>query len=57
MSGLSLRGITWNHSRALPPLIAAAQGFEEQHPQTRFAAAPAISGHREASFPTRSGPV
>lgn len=56
MSGLSLRGITWNYSRALPPLVAAAQRFEEQHPQIRFAVAPAISGHREASFPTRSEP-
>jgi multiple sugar transport system substrate-binding protein len=27
-----LRGITWNHSRALPPLVASAQRFEEQHP-------------------------
>jgi multiple sugar transport system substrate-binding protein len=36
MSGLSLRGITWNHSRALPPLVAAAQRFEELHPQVRI---------------------
>jgi multiple sugar transport system substrate-binding protein len=36
MSGLTLRGITWNHSRALPPLVAAAQRFEELHPQTRI---------------------
>jgi multiple sugar transport system substrate-binding protein len=36
MSGVSLRGITWNHSRALPPLVAAAQRFEEQHPQVRI---------------------
>jgi multiple sugar transport system substrate-binding protein len=27
-----LRGITWDHSRALPPLVAAAQRFEELHP-------------------------
>ncbi len=27
-----LRGMTWNHSRALPPLVAAAQRFEELHP-------------------------
>jgi multiple sugar transport system substrate-binding protein len=27
-----LRGITWNHSRALPPLVASAQRFEELHP-------------------------
>lgn len=26
-----LRGISWNHSRALPPLVATAQRFEEQH--------------------------
>lgn len=36
MSGLSLRGITWNHSRALPPLVAAAQRFEELHLQLRI---------------------
>jgi multiple sugar transport system substrate-binding protein len=36
VSGLSLRGITWNHSRAFPPLVAAAQRFEEQHPQIRI---------------------
>jgi multiple sugar transport system substrate-binding protein len=27
-----LRGITWDHSRALPPLVATAQRFEELHP-------------------------
>lgn len=27
-----LHGITWNHSRAFPPLVAAAQRFEEQNP-------------------------
>ncbi len=31
-SPVTLRGITWNHSRALPPLVAAAQRFEELHP-------------------------
>jgi multiple sugar transport system substrate-binding protein len=31
-----LRGVTWNHSRALPPLVAAAQRFEELHPQIRI---------------------
>jgi multiple sugar transport system substrate-binding protein len=36
MSGLSLRGIAWNHSRALPPLVAAAQRFEELHPHVRI---------------------
>lgn len=29
MSSVSLRGMTWNHSRALPPLVAASQRFEE----------------------------
>ena len=29
---VSLRGMTWNHSRALPPLVASAQRFEELHP-------------------------
>jgi multiple sugar transport system substrate-binding protein len=36
VSGLCLRGMTWNHSRALPPLVAAAQRFEELHPQVRI---------------------
>jgi multiple sugar transport system substrate-binding protein len=27
-----LRGITWDHSRALPPLVATAQRFQELHP-------------------------
>lgn len=27
-----IRGITWNHSRALPPLVATAQRFEEIFP-------------------------
>jgi multiple sugar transport system substrate-binding protein len=36
MNGMTLRGITWNHSRALPPLVAAAQRFEELHPQVRI---------------------
>lgn len=29
---VTLRGMTWNHSRALPPLVASAQRFEELHP-------------------------
>jgi multiple sugar transport system substrate-binding protein len=33
---VSLRGISWNHSRALPPLVATAQRFEEQHPGIRI---------------------
>lgn len=35
MTTLKLRGITWNHSRALPPLVAASQRYEELHPQIR----------------------
>jgi multiple sugar transport system substrate-binding protein len=35
MNILCLRGITWDHSRALPPLVAAAQRFEELHPGIR----------------------
>ena len=31
-----LRGITWNHSRALPPLVATAQRFEELNPGVRI---------------------
>lgn len=36
MNQVSLRGISWNHSRALPPLVAAAQRFEELHPGIRI---------------------
>ncbi len=36
MTALKLRGITWNHSRALPPLVAASQRYEEPHPQIRI---------------------
>ncbi len=36
MRQVLLRGITWNHSRALPPLVATAQRFEEQHPDVRI---------------------
>ena len=36
MKSLVLRGITWNHSRALPPLVASAQRFEEYHPNVRI---------------------
>jgi multiple sugar transport system substrate-binding protein len=36
MTALQLRGITWNHSRALPPLVAASQRFEELHPAIRI---------------------
>ncbi len=31
MKPVSLRGITWNHSRAFPPPVATAQRFEEQN--------------------------
>jgi multiple sugar transport system substrate-binding protein len=36
MKQVVLRGITWNHSRALPPLVATAQRFEELHPSVRI---------------------
>jgi multiple sugar transport system substrate-binding protein len=36
MTQVSLRGITWNHSRALTPLVATAQRFEEHHPGIRI---------------------
>jgi len=31
-AGITLRGITWNHSRGLLPLAATAQRFSELHP-------------------------
>lgn len=31
-----LTGITWDHSRALPPLVAAAQRYEETRPGVRI---------------------
>lgn len=33
---MTLTGITWDHSRALPPLVATAQRFEETHPGIRI---------------------
>lgn len=36
MNQVLLRGITWNHSRALPPLAASAQRFEELNPGVRI---------------------
>jgi multiple sugar transport system substrate-binding protein len=33
---LELIGITWNHSRALPPLVATAQRYEELSPGVRI---------------------
>jgi len=32
----TLTGITWDHSRALPPLVATAQRYEETHPGVRI---------------------
>jgi multiple sugar transport system substrate-binding protein len=31
-----LRGIAWDHSRALPPLVATGQRYEETHPGIRI---------------------
>jgi multiple sugar transport system substrate-binding protein len=36
VTDLCLRGITWNHSRAFPPLTAVSQRYEELHPQIRI---------------------
>ena len=33
---IQLAGIAWDHSRALPPLIATAQRYEETHPGIRI---------------------
>jgi len=33
---VTLHGITWNHSRALPPLVAVSQRYEELHPGIRI---------------------
>jgi multiple sugar transport system substrate-binding protein len=33
---LQLTGIAWDHSRAFPPLVAAAQRYEETHPGIRI---------------------
>lgn len=33
---IHLTGIAWDHSRALPPLVAAAQRYEETHPGVRI---------------------
>lgn len=37
MRRIQLKGIAWNHSRALPPLVATAQRFEELHPGVEIA--------------------
>ena len=33
---IHLKGIAWDHSRALPPLVATAQRYEETHPGVRI---------------------
>src|ERR1700722_19999678 len=33
---VQLTGIAWDHSRALPPLVATAQRYEELHPGVRI---------------------
>lgn len=33
---IQLKGITWNHTRGLLPVVAAAQRFEELHPGVRI---------------------
>ena len=33
---VELTGIAWRHSRALPPLVATAQRYEEMHPDVRI---------------------
>jgi multiple sugar transport system substrate-binding protein len=33
---VQLTGITWDHSRAYPPLVATAQRYEETHPEVRI---------------------
>ncbi len=35
-SPVRLSGIAWDHSRALPPLVATAQRYEETHPGVRI---------------------
>jgi multiple sugar transport system substrate-binding protein len=35
-SPVHLTGIAWDHSRALPPLVATAQRYEETHPGVRI---------------------
>jgi len=35
-SSVHLAGIAWDHSRALPPLVATAQRYEETHPGIRI---------------------
>jgi len=35
-SAVLLKGISWNHSRAFPPVVAAAQRYEDSHPGVRI---------------------
>ncbi len=35
-TAIQLTGIAWDHSRALPPLVATAQRYEETHPGVRI---------------------
>jgi multiple sugar transport system substrate-binding protein len=35
-SSIELQGITWDHSRALPPLVATSQRFQELHPNIQI---------------------
>lgn len=37
MGRIQLKGIAWDHSRALPPLVTTAQRFEELHPGVEIA--------------------
>ena len=36
MADIVLKGITWNHSRGITPLLAASQRFHELHPQVEI---------------------
>ncbi len=36
MSTRIIKGITWDHSRAFPPLVAVSQRYEELHPGVRI---------------------
>jgi len=36
VSNIVLKGITWNHSRGLLPMVATAQRFSELHPQVHI---------------------
>ena len=36
MADIVLKGITWNHSRGITPLLAASQRFHELHPHVEI---------------------